>query len=264
MKVAVKCLTYVLRKVYNYKVILPVASGRRGVHTWVLDEEGATLSQSDREGIVNRIEMLGKPAIYNHPVYTPYLYEFILKPAFIDHFLDQQCLISDPGTTHLLFEIVTAHIFKGNTEACYSSELRDSLLESLVYIHRARTVEERTRHWDEICKLLPPWFEQHFVFTLLYPRLDRNVTTLSNHCVKAPFVIHPTTKRCSVPIPNIETWQPHTAPRLSELVDMPNSNPYGWRPNYDEEETKGVILAKYVNHLEHMLLQAYPHRNYHI
>jgi hypothetical protein len=97
-----------------------------------------------------------------------------------------------------------------------------------------------------------------FIFRAMFPRLDARVTTGMDHCVKAPFVIHPSTKRCSVPIPNIDTWLPHMAPRLSELVPPPPDDRIPDWVQEREAEQRGVALAPYVHHLQQVMNRAYP------
>jgi hypothetical protein len=86
-----------------------------------------------------------------------------------------------------------------------------------------------------------------------------------NHCIKLPFVIHPDTKRCSIPIPDIETWTPDRAPRLSHFIVPPSriENKYGYRPPDAEDEeqdkyNKRAALSLYVRHMTNMVEAAYP------
>lgn len=251
MQVAVKCLTYVSRNVLGAKHVMPVASGRRGVHTWLLDEQFLQAGEDERKGIVNRIEMLGRPWIYNHQEYTPYLYTYILKPAFEAHFLDGQKLILDQETTLYLLHLAAI------SDAGYS----DDVHVAIAAMHHARTFLERKAAWKILCGLVPDkgGFKKRVIFELLYPRLDGQVTTAMTHCVKAPFVVHPDSRRCSVPIPNIDTWRPDQSPRLSEVATSIEdlANPYGWSPD-GRAAASGAILTGYVNHMRDMISSAFP------
>ena len=108
------------------------------------------------------------------------------------------------------------------------------------------------------------------MFAMMFPRLDRDVTTRMDHCIKAPFVVHPATKRCCIPIPDIDTWKPNMAPRISELVRQPpnpkdksSSGRFGGGGDDDwlerrEAEKRTAVLTPYVNHVNAMLHTAYP------
>lgn len=266
MRIAVKALTYVLKKVYDCQYIIPVFSGGRGVHVWVLDSKFVKLTDEERKAIVDRIEMLFNPRVYQHVEYTPYLYEYILKPAFYNHFLDGQRLIKAIDTSRLLFEICLSAIGEKEDEFVADGGLQQTILHLLACMHDNNSRQaDRVTLWTQICALVPaPWFEKQVIFTLLAPRIDRNVTIMHNHCIKAIFVVHPTTKRVAVPIPDIDTWLPDMAPRLSDIVRLPEiSNPYGWvPPGEDCAGGKGAALTSYVNHVLQMLDKAYPYTFY--
>ena len=122
---------------------------------------------------------------------------------------------------------------------------------------------ERIIAWTELCTAMNrviPEFEKVFIFKVLFPRLDEEVTIKLHHQITAPFVVHPDTKRCSVPIPDIDTWIPSMAPRLSQLVDPPedpkNPVPHWKRDTRDAEQQ--TILVPYVKHLRSMLNAAFP------
>ena len=118
--------------------------------------------------------------------------------------------------------------------------------------------------WDSLCGVMPgEHFQRNFVFKVMYPRLDERVTTEMNHCAKAPFVVHPATKRASVPIPDIDTWKPEMAPRLSQLVELDDKTAgvYGWQWK-KQRDTEGAVMGNYVRHTLSMLREAYPHEHY--
>lgn len=116
--------------------------------------------------------------------------------------------------------------------------------------------------WELLVNRFGPVFRSRVIFAMLFPRLDANVTTQMNHCVKAPFVIHPDTKRCSIPIPNVDTWTPDLAPRLSHFVVPPSrrTNKYGnWGQDDDDDSMIGKAnISVYVTHMSKMIEAAYP------
>jgi hypothetical protein len=143
--------------------------------------------------------------------------------------------------------------------------------ERVALLHGANGYEARLAAWKDWCSTIDEWkgwppstYEREFVFSVLFPRLDRAVTVAMNHCIKSVFVIHPDTKRCSVPIPDIDTWRPDMAPRISELVDVPmtaKQRQQQNRPEWQlrkEAETRDAVLTQYVAHMCKMVAKAYP------
>jgi hypothetical protein len=116
MVTAVKCLTYIVKNLFKAKHVFPVYSGRRGVHTWVLDEVFVKKTSEEREAIVARIQMLARPHEYSHPEYTPYILEYILSPAFDANFLcADNGLFTCQETVECMSRIVTDLVFGGDS-----------------------------------------------------------------------------------------------------------------------------------------------------
>lgn len=272
MRVAIKVLTYLLRQMLGAKHILPVYSGRRGVHVWTLDETFLDLTQLDREGIVKRITQYGNPDKYEHNEHTPYILEFILKPVFIERFIDGPALIRDQGTIIYLMETAREYIDERQCQ---------QLVPYFGRLTQERTLPiERSDAWELLCMAVDEMamrdagtFERRAIFTLLFPRLDEDVTSRMGHCIKAPFVIHPVTKRCSVPIPDVDTWTPDMAPRISDLVPVPvndkNKSRFQNGDGDDREDwlakkeaaKRAMILDPFVRHVETMVRRAFPYKS---
>lgn len=283
MRVAIKCLTYVLKQVIGCRTVVPVYSGRRGVHIWVLEEQFISKSEEERAGIVKRIKLMGKPWKYAHPEFGAYVYDFILKDAFYANFLAGPRIVCAPEVPNIITDMVR----KTGTLVT----LPEQVIEALV---RVQMEAENTRAWGEFCTLMNavvPDFERQFIYRMMYPRLDEDVTVKHHHLVKFPFVVHPGSRRCSIPIPDVDTWTPDMAPRLSELMayaaqfeDMAavmeeqankrrnrkkqevERNPYGWRDprRYHQEDGGGAARDKanpidpYETHFAKMLAAEYP------
>lgn len=263
MVVGVKVLTYLLRTSMGYKHIMPVYSGRRGVHIWVMDQDTLELTTEDRAQIAQFITgKYGNPNAYWHPEHSSYIYKFILLPAFQAHFLAGQCLLAAPATISVLLEM-----------AKEAESAQKVLLQTLAYVHH-QSPEALADTWKDLCIILgtllghlPRHIERNFVFKMFFPRLDHNVTVQLQHPIKAPWVVHPTTKRLSVPIPNIDTWKPEDAPRISQIVELDDekANVYGqWeqRRAREERQAMGSILSQYVAPVTYMIQKAYPMRGW--
>ena len=264
MVVAAKCMTYALRKVFDAKFIMPVFSGRRGIHIWVLDSKFVKFTKEQREGVISRLELIcTNPKLYempdHHPEYVTYIYEYILRPVFYERFLDGTVLIAHPATTQVIIDVC------GLALKILPPDFIDDLTQMLASLHDPRSRgPDRVMYWEQLCamvvlRLNAPWFEKQLLFTLLGPRLDRAVTTTPTHLIKAPFVIHPATKRVAVPIPDIDTWTPDKAPRISDILCFPCDNDYGWHSQEEKErQRREAILSDYVFHVNTLLRQAYP------
>lgn len=272
MRVAVKCLTYVLKAVLGCRTMVPVYSGRRGVHVWVLDERFLTNSEEERAAIVARIKLLGKPWRYDHSEYSAYLYDFILRDAFYANFLDGPRIVAAPEVANIITDMVARE--KGNTTATVL--LPDQAIEALVRVQMEviGNPEAARRAWDDFCVImsasLVPDFERRFIFRMMYPRLDEDVTVKDHHLVKFPFVIHPGSRRCAIPIPDVDTWKPEDAPRLSELMayaeqferdgggEEGERDPKFYHYGRSTGNVKPNPLAPYVAHFSKMLAAEYP------
>lgn len=274
MVAAVKCLTYIAKNVFGAKYVLPVYSGRRGVHTWILDEKFVTKTSGEREAIVARIHALSKPHEYEHPEYTRYILEYILAPMFDTHILKVGSASASggggDGKTNLLachetIELISRIVAEMRK---MTTGFHNSREQGVIQAAACLAASDPGRAWSDLVNEFGPVFRARVIFALLFPRIDANVTTQMNHCIKAPFVIHPDTKRCSVPIPDIETWTPLRAPRLCHFVLPPADpkNKYGhgrgsYRNDDDddgESRQSRARLEVYIAHMSRMIETAYP------
>ena len=129
----------------------------------------------------------------------------------------------------------------------------------MAYVYQAQDQKERVAAWRDMCDQLPwPDFERRFIFSVMYPQIDERVTTEMHHCLKAPFCVHPGTKRFSVPIPDIDAWGPHDAPRISDVVPL-ETDTAGANP-YQRARPDTAILSPYVTHMMAVINRAYPLR----
>jgi|WetSurMetagenome_2_1015567.scaffolds.fasta_scaffold00074_15 DNA primase catalytic subunit len=252
MRVGVKVITYLMRKCFGAQEVIAIFSGNRGIHILCLDESFVALDSEHRKGIISRIKMFADPATgYHHDEFTPYIYEYLMKPEFYAHWLDGQCLIMESHTTLRMLVICTG--LEG------VAELPEQTIPILVRLSNAGSAPARVESWKELCEVLGgPDFERRFIFKAMFPRLDEEVTTGMGHPLKAPFVIHPSTRRCSVPIPDLDKWLPHMAPRASELIPLPPDDKVPVWVQEKEARRCAMVLAEYVQHLSLVMHRAYP------
>lgn len=252
MRVAVQVLTYLMRKCFGAEEVLAIYSGNRGVHVMCLDEKFVGLGEEQRKGILDRIRLFNDPAAkYHHDEFTPYIYEYIMKPAFYDNWIDGQLLIMESRTTLRMLLLCSG------LETI--TQLPEEIIPALVRLSHASSRDEREAAWRYLCQLMGiPDFERLFIFRAMYPRLDAAVTTDMGHLLKAPFVIHPLTRRCSVPIPDLDKWLPHMAPRASDLIPLPPDDKVPAWVQEKEARRCAMTLADYVQHLSTVMHRAYP------
>ena len=156
--------------------VLPVFSGKRGVHLICLDECFVALGAAERVAMMKRIAAFADPATYQHPEHTTYIYEFLLKPEFYAHFLDAQKLILDERRTlHLLVLCSGVDSTRSLPPLC---------INLLVEITHAESREDRVDAWIRMCAQFGEDFEMRFIFRAMFPQVDERVTTGMDHLVK--------------------------------------------------------------------------------
>jgi DNA primase catalytic subunit len=62
-------------------------------------------------------------------------------------------------------------------------------------------------------------FETEFIIGMLYPKLDVEVTSQTNHLLKMPFNIHPDTLNICVPIFDFKTFNPEECLNLEDFAN---------------------------------------------
>jgi DNA primase small subunit len=253
VRVGLQVVTYLMRNVFGAKEVLAIYSGNRGVHLMCVDKVFVRLSADERKGVLARLKLFADPlSMSRHPEHSPYIYEYIMKKPFYDHWLDGQVLILEtPQTLRML--LICARLE-------HHSQFPVDVIPLLVQLSNATSRQGRIDAWLELCQVLGKGidFERVFIFRVMFPRLDEAVTTNMDHCLKAPFVIHPATRRCSVPIPDIDVWLPHMAPRASELIPLPPDERVPLWAQEKEARRCAMTLAQYVQHVSAVMNRAYP------
>jgi len=230
-----KTLERALREDFGFKHILFVYSGRRGVHCWVCDKVARQLSNDQRSGVAEYLNLVAGGANRCRAEIKMNGCEE-LHPSIVEaHKICEKYFRDDPigilqgqdilrKGRHLPSILETMTISEREAISKYVNDhpnatSRDiwSQFEALVP-ERRKAAQTFRQKQDAKCML------KDIVLQFTYPRLDINVSKQMNHLLKAPFVVHPKTGRVCVPIDpdKADDFNPLKVPTIGRLVDELN------------------------------------------
>lgn len=245
MTMAIKAVDVALRDDFDFKHILWVYSGRRGVHCWVSDPMARKLTNEARGAIVeylsvhlgssdNSDKKLKQTFVNLHPMLQR-AYD-ILEPMFEKYIADdkgQGLLARKDRYTKILNTLPDETIRKelydrwerpenqSLTGADRWRHIRNvttspqaAAASSSTATMQTSAAKKRRVNYAE----LDAW-RVELVFTHCYPRLDANVSKTQNHLLKSPFCVHPKTGRVCIPIDarEAEQFNPFSVPTVRSL-----------------------------------------------
>eukprot|EP00742_Colponemidia_sp_Colp-10_P026569 GILJ01032609.1.p1 GENE.GILJ01032609.1~~GILJ01032609.1.p1 ORF type:complete len:384 (+),score=55.81 GILJ01032609.1:131-1153(+) len=239
MACAAKVLAYVLQTDFGFKYLLPVFSGRRGIHLWVCDKRARELTDDERASIVGYMTVVqqhnrtavgndlcrGKPI---HPT-LDYIQKTFLAPAFKKIFAESDGSANPNSVSHPKGASIVYNALVTNLRDSFKIKEADKL--------PAFDAEdsEATLNWpafeNSLNKSQSTGAIAAVQFQLLYPRLDEHVSTRRDHLLKLPFCIHPGTGSLCCPLSweVIDEFDPIAdAPRIDELI-QDGSIPVRWK-----------------------------------
>eukprot|EP00792_Barthelona_sp_PAP020_P010376 TRINITY_DN375_c0_g1_i1.p1 TRINITY_DN375_c0_g1~~TRINITY_DN375_c0_g1_i1.p1 ORF type:complete len:491 (-),score=137.26 TRINITY_DN375_c0_g1_i1:97-1569(-) len=199
MVTALKTVDCILKDYFDFKHVLWVFSGRRGLHCWVADQVARRYSDFERSALIrilnSGIDAKNVKALTN--------IHFEMEDKHLKKLFNSFLRTKYKGGEWM---------FQKNEYLSNLSEfLPPSVLESIMRTAHSSTNEEI---WRKIQKLTNDSIQQIIRMNLTWPRLDNNVTKQMGHMLKSPFVIHPKSGLICVPIPDIEKFCPNP-----ELID---------------------------------------------
>ena len=248
----VHVLRAVLHEAFGFEHFLPVYSGGRGVHLWVLDKRANDLSDDARRGICGMLKprtrkhdkrLFVATDILDHPSFDgaevksamhDVLVNVLLAPVFeggvgllegaidVVLFLDRLFFRCDDSV---------ARKFHNVEQAC-EARIRDEMRQSNAFNHDAfvklKSMLQSGAEQQQNSK--KPTAEtivfrnlvqtlDDVIFTLCWPTLDAGPTASMNHVLKLPFSQHGTTKRIAVPVTQLIP-QNGTALNLPPIVTV--------------------------------------------
>jgi DNA primase small subunit len=244
MSTAALILRDIMTNDFGFRHIVPVFSGRRGIHMWILDDAARRLTDEERSAIVGYCTVIGEKGAINivqelkqeklHPTLIR-VHDRIIAPRFTTLFLTSERVTSD-GT----YEPNANCIFESAAAAQIIFDILLSV-ESLIVKATDRkvgttiTLEEDGRFhpdvWARCEKRLPATVLAGVRFSAMYPRLDEKVSTRRDHLLKLPFCVHPGTGRLCVPLTfdTIDDFNPQVhPPTLEELLNVTGAIPHQW------------------------------------
>ncbi|KAJ6388934.1 hypothetical protein OIU77_027310 [Salix suchowensis] len=251
MTIAIKVIDTALRDDFDFKHILWVYSGRRGVHCWVCDGKARRLTNEQRAAIADYFrvykgnENSSKKVSLTGPVLHPFLvrsYSEVLEHFFETRLLLSQNIFSTEDRYEKILEMIP------DTSA--TSDLRGKW-----QTKRGSKEDINVVRWEQLKNTLQSGkykatglrrCVEEIVFSFTYPRLDMEVSRHMNHLLKAPFCVHPKTGRVCVPIDpdHCDEFDPTAVPTLSQLFEELNM---GGTRAYDDNEWDRTSLGESIS-----------------
>lgn len=236
MSCAAKTMQHILTDDFGFKYLLPIFSGRRGIHLWVCDKRARKLTDDERGAIVGYMSVAtptngsnnssgGGNVVYdlvNRRAIHPTLAEvqrLFLAPAFEQIFLNQDASnpnsVSHPKGAAIVFEAVSSAV-----KNYHRKDVAVKFHEQIPFEAGVHILD-----WDYVLKALgdavAPGVIAAVQFMLLYPRLDEHVSTHRDHLLKLPFCVHPGTGRLCTPLrwEILDSFDPTAdPPTLSDML----------------------------------------------
>ncbi|CCW72312.1 unnamed protein product [Phytomonas sp. Hart1] len=224
----VACAINVLRKVlsedFGFKHMLPVFSGRRGVHLWVCDKRARKMRNDERAALVGYLAVvetkITKGSVIDdlvnyhkiHPTIEG-IYEECIKKSFEKLFIG-----SNMNPNNMEHNPRSASVVMNAMKKVLTMNRKTLLID---FMRKINFEEGGVLELNDIKRALKNEDEAHPIICaaqlfLMYPRLDEHVTTRRDHLLKLPFCVHAGTGSLCCPL----DWE--TLSSFDPLKDSPN------------------------------------------
>jgi len=246
MSTAALVLRDLMENDFGFEHLLPVFSGRRGIHLWVLDTPARKLTDDERNAIVGYCTVIGEKGAINiltdlrfnkpHPSLAR-VHDAIIAPAFDKLFLTRtvpnpegEGVIANPNC---IFESPAAALVIYNLLLSLESQTQKAADKRVVGISVVVKEGEvwSSDLWESTMKSVGAAGEWALHFAAMYPRLDEKVSTRRDHLLKLPFCVHPGTGRLCTPLEwhSINDFNPkRDPPSISDLLNELGAVPEQW------------------------------------
>uniref|UniRef100_A0A0K0E3H9 DNA primase n=1 Tax=Strongyloides stercoralis TaxID=6248 RepID=A0A0K0E3H9_STRER len=248
--IAVRVLENVLKNHFGFKNFIFLFSGRRGIHCWVADEIARRMNNIERSGIVSYLTLtkndfsISTPS-FSYEQYHPLINETIdiilNMKTFDDIMLEQNWLDDEKKFVEDNFcEPISDIILKSFEMLDGNRKLKWKFLKDFYYDKTNKENNLFTRMFNK------------FILKTVYPRMDGNVSSSTNHLLKSPFCVHPKTGRVAVPLDleKLESIKLENFPTINKLVSEVQENCNSTQCNIDNEAYKTTSLGPYVKLFE--------------
>ena len=191
------CALGVLRNLLCYKFgfheFLCTFSGSKGVHCWVLDNDAQTYEDNSRQNMALYFQPFIDSFARTIPLHCPVLaqcYENILRPFFEQYMLGKLVDLRSQHGLNLLRVCITANDPTNDT----------TLLDHLP------AIPNQPMLWEYIQDLLleryvdGPAVIRSMVFMCCFPRLDKDISTSTQHLIRCPFSINGAGGKVCIPL----------------------------------------------------------------
>jgi DNA primase small subunit len=249
MSTAAHIIKYMVNECFGYTRLMPVFSGRRGIHIWVCDEAARKLSDDERGAIVHFMTVVHGAQFRVNCAYelqrnslAPALETVVAKhieEAFLNIFMNRNnanCIFTNAASAdvfRLAAEKINQQVPIGNSSA-QSERVWQALSGT-----PGQPMDEQQFRWAVVN--LPPGFVKGIELVLLYPRLDEHVSTHRDHLLKLPLCVHPGTQRLCCPL---------------RFEDLHNFDPVAHPPTLSQMLESGSIAEKWLAPLDAVITKA--------
>lgn len=242
MSTAAGVLRHILRDDFGFRYMLPIFSGRRGIHLWVCDKRARRLADDERAALVGYMTVfqgdfktnITQDLVNGRPIH-PTLVEVqrqVLQPAFEALFLTDDATnpnsVMHPKGAAIVFEAISASVKQVLRREVQTKFFNHVGYEAEGVLEWGRVVSALGDHAGVVVASAQ--------FMLLYPRLDVHVSTHRDHLLKLPYCVHPGTGRLCCPLRwgALEEFDPiEDAPTLNELLMSRQIDPVWRKPLMD-------------------------------
>ncbi|KAG9390054.1 DNA primase small subunit PRIM1 [Carpediemonas membranifera] len=245
MKIGADITKKAMEEFFDFKHMLLVFSGRRGIHVWVSDFEARLFTAQERGAVVRLLsyERDGNKPATTLPIA---IREYALnkcRAAFEENVFEGLGLLrkfnggvdSEDGRTDARLDWTLRERVLELAGAIAGKENSERITKSLPELPKCRD-DSREAAFELAARLGMP-IETHqgmkgrqpdalldlkqfdrLCLALFFPRLDEQVTRHPMHLLKAPFLVHPGTSNVCTPIPDLESFKLDEAVNLMDLV----------------------------------------------
>ena len=241
IKAAYKVLEKILNDSFDFKHILWVYSGRRGLHAWVCDKDAKLMSKKVRHSVTeflnltinnDKVNYLVKKELIDRTEEYPILLDaYNILVDFKGFLINEQKILDVRNIWEKSCDVVTRYtdIVIPHEERSRVFLFKDQNRKFNFLISEfEKIVVTEEKNWPKELRLRK--FKIEFILGYLYPKIDSHVSAQVNHLLKSPFNIHHATMNVSLPIINMEEFDIDSCYKvndlLSEMIRDKVNNPF--------------------------------------